>query len=224
MLRIAEIRVPADSFPLGRTLSLPGEVTIHLDRIVPTTEAVFPYFWVRGVDPETVRGAFQLENGLRSVTLVDEVDGRALFRATWADEADGVVGALVETGVTLLSGIGAGEEWTFELRAEPGGLSAFQQYCEAHDVPITLGRLAPLSGNWQRTDVELTDEQREALRLALQHGYYEEPRETDLAALADELGISRQAFAARLRRAYRTLAAGVAVGVDITGDKRELHG
>ena len=224
MLRIAEIRVPAESFPLGRALSLPEEVTVQLDRIVPTTEAIFPYFWVRGVDPETVRRTFEFENGLRNITLVDEVDGRGLFRASWTGEADGVAGALVETGVTLLSGVGTNGEWRFQLRAEPGGLAAFQRYCEAHDVPITLGRLAPLSGNWQQTDVQLTEEQREALRLALQRGYYEEPRATDLAALAEEVGISRQAYSARLRRAYRTLAAGVAVGVDITGDKRELHG
>jgi predicted DNA binding protein len=41
--------------------------------------------------------------------------------------------------------------------------------------------------------------------LALERGYYDEPREATLDDLAGEVGISRQAYARRLRRGYRTL-------------------
>ncbi|MFC6756071.1 helix-turn-helix domain-containing protein [Halomicroarcula sp. GCM10025894] len=51
----------------------------------------------------------------------------------------------------------------------------------------------------------MTAPQREALVLAYKNGYYAEPRETNLAELAAEVGISRQAFARRLNRGYRTL-------------------
>lgn len=41
--------------------------------------------------------------------------------------------------------------------------------------------------------------------LAYREGYYEDPRGTDLEALAARLDITRQALSARLRRGYRNL-------------------
>lgn len=51
----------------------------------------------------------------------------------------------------------------------------------------------------------LTDQQREALVLALERGYFTEPRETSLEELADSIGISATAFGGRLRRGMRAL-------------------
>ncbi|MFB6114249.1 MAG: helix-turn-helix domain-containing protein [Halodesulfurarchaeum sp.] len=47
----------------------------------------------------------------------------------------------------------------------------------------------------------LTTKQRQALELAIQRGYYGNPRGIELESLADELGISRQALSNRLRSA-----------------------
>lgn len=44
----------------------------------------------------------------------------------------------------------------------------------------------------------LTDKQREAVRVAVEAGYYETPRETDLDELADRLEISKSAVSQRL--------------------------
>lgn len=51
----------------------------------------------------------------------------------------------------------------------------------------------------------LTEKQREAVELALREGYYERPREADLAALAGTLDISKSAVSQRLRTAERKL-------------------
>jgi len=51
----------------------------------------------------------------------------------------------------------------------------------------------------------LTTKQRRALELALRNGYYERPREIDLATLAERLGISKSAVSQRLRSAERKL-------------------
>jgi hypothetical protein len=62
-----------------------------------------------------------------------------------------------------------------------------------------------------RTDPEYpggdapTDEQREALLAAYEHGYFAEPRETSLEELAEVLGISPTAVAGRIRRGTRSL-------------------
>lgn len=53
-------------------------------------------------------------------------------------------------------------------------------------------------------DVSLTTKQREALELAVVHGYYD--GEVDLGTLAEELDISKSAFSQRLRGAQAKLA------------------
>ena len=52
---------------------------------------------------------------------------------------------------------------------------------------------------------DVTDPQREALKLAYEYGYFNTPREATLAEIAEELGISQQALGSRLRRANRRL-------------------
>ncbi|SDJ94711.1 helix-turn-helix domain-containing protein [Natronorubrum texcoconense] len=53
---------------------------------------------------------------------------------------------------------------------------------------------------------ELPDEQREALRAAVDHGYYETPRRIELSDLAERLEIPRSTLSYRLRRAEASLA------------------
>ncbi|SNZ06661.1 hypothetical protein SAMN06269185_1245 [Natronoarchaeum philippinense] len=52
---------------------------------------------------------------------------------------------------------------------------------------------------------EITDKQREAIRVADRLGYYDTPREADLGEVAAELGISRSAASQRLNGAASTL-------------------
>lgn len=51
----------------------------------------------------------------------------------------------------------------------------------------------------------LTDEQREALLAAYEHGYYADPREASLAAVADSLDHSPSAVSGRLKRGMKSL-------------------
>ncbi len=55
----------------------------------------------------------------------------------------------------------------------------------------------------------LTAKQLETLQAAVDHGYYEVPRETKLKDLADEFDCSHQALSERLRRTHGTLATAV---------------
>ncbi|WP_254763507.1 helix-turn-helix domain-containing protein [Natrinema marinum] len=56
------------------------------------------------------------------------------------------------------------------------------------------------------SDDELPPEQRDALRAAVERGYYETPRRIDLSDLADVLEIPRSTLSYRLRRAEASLA------------------
>lgn len=56
--------------------------------------------------------------------------------------------------------------------------------------------------------VSMADEQREALRTAVEHGYYETPRQVTIDELADEMDVPTSTVSYRLRRAEAQLARG----------------
>ncbi|MDB2275799.1 helix-turn-helix domain-containing protein [Halorubrum ezzemoulense] len=58
----------------------------------------------------------------------------------------------------------------------------------------------------------LSPEQEAALRAAVEHGYYESPREVDVSDLADHLDVPRSTLTYRLRRAEEHLAKQHVVG------------
>lgn len=72
-------------------------------------------------------------------------------------------------------------------------------------VELDVRRLAELSPSTAESD-SLPRKQREALRAATEHGYYETPRAIDLAGLAAEIDVPRSTLAYRLRRAEAHLA------------------
>lgn len=206
MATIAEFTVPSAQFALGRIFERLPDATVELERVVPTDERILPYFWVRDGDAAHIRDSLADEPAFLSVALVDDLGDGGLFRAQWDPEVEGVLTAVLESEVTLLSGVGTKGNWTFELRAEDTDqIAAFQQYCTAHDITATLTRLKSLTEMHAGDEYDLTADQHEALLLAFEEGYYDDPRRTDLQALADQLGISRPSFADRLNRGIRNV-------------------
>ena len=209
MATIAEFSIPAKQFPLGSIAENHPGVTVELERIIPTNHAIIPYFWVRGTDPSgehEIKTGFGDHPDVKRVEIVDKAGDGYLFRAEWKPQYRGVMKAITTTEVTLLSGSGTSDQWTFELRADDHkSIANFQQYCREQDIHITLTSLQSLSELQTGTDYNLTEEQRAALILAYNRGYYHTPRETTLEELADELGITGQSVGSRLRRGINRL-------------------
>jgi hypothetical protein len=203
MSTIAEFTLPAESFPLGSVFENHLAVTVELERIVPTTKAIIPYVWLRGigdVEEQEIEATFGEHPEVQSVQLIDEVSGDYLLRVEWDMAYTGILQAIAQTPVVLHSGIGDSEQWTFEIRGdEQESIATFQKYCREHDLPIQLTSLHSLARVATGAEYDLTDTQREALVLAFQRGYYQKPQETTLQEMADDLGITGQALGARLR-------------------------
>lgn len=211
MATVAEFTLQADEFPLGTIFAELPDVTVELERVVPDPDGVIPYFWVRGTETDSIVEQFSEHPGIRDIRSVDEVGEEYLMRCTWISEYDSILDALIEPEIVLLRAIGTAEEWTFEVRGESQeAISEFQEYCQNHGVPVTLTELHAL----RSSDVthELTDGQREALVLAYDRGYFNSPRDTTLAEMADELEISQQALGARVRRGNRHLLEQALIG------------
>jgi len=210
MVVYAEISVPASGFRIGRAFAeLPG-VRVEMDRIVPTKSAVVPFIWVEGASRNEVVEATHEHGAVEEIATLHEESERTLYRVVWNRAFRDLAVSVAESDLALLSGTGTSKEWHFEFRCEDKTLlSELVTELRDDDVPVTVVRLTEdrPSRSAGPTDSRLTAPQYEALQLACAEGYFEEPREVTLDALAEELGITRQAVGGRLRRAVATLAA-----------------
>ncbi len=203
----ATLTIPSDQFPLGTLFEqLPG-VTVELERIIPAQDVVIPYFWVRGVyDVDNIEDLFLDHPGVENIRLVDSVEDEYLLRVEWTLEYDGVLSTLMETGVPLIKAVGTNEQWTFDIRGDDRrDIAAFRERCQELGISIKLTKLHALTPIDSETEAELTDTQQEALVLAYERGYFNTPRDVTMADLGEELGISQQAVASRLRRGISSI-------------------
>ena len=204
----ASITVEHADFPLSAVFEQLTEVTIELDRIVPTGEAVIPYFWISADDTTKLKTDLSADLGIEQVKVIDQLEKQMFVRIDWDLTHESILTAIVNTDITLLSGIGKEKQWTFEVRAsEQQDLSDFQTYCQDHGIPIELTELHAISSLRSDREYDLTDGQRDALILAYSNGYFDSPRDATQDDLADELGITRQAVSSRLQRGMRRLVA-----------------
>lgn len=213
MVLYATFEVPSEGFRIGHAFGQFPDVLVELDRIVPTVDAVVPFVWVRGADHEAVVRVMREEGAVEHIEAVSvEDDEWTLYRAVWNRAFRDAVVAIDEADLTLLSGEGTAERWRFELRAASNApLSEFRTYLAEHGVPVTVVQLTELTPDREWDSSRLTESQLEALVLAHDRGYFDEPRAVTLDVLASEVDISRQAFSGRLRRGIDNLLTETAI-------------
>ncbi|QLD89545.1 helix-turn-helix domain-containing protein [Natronomonas salina] len=200
----ATVTVPADQFPLGTVFAQLPDVSVELERLIPSRDVVIPYFWVRGTEVEDIEAAFTEHPGVKDIQLVDSVQDEYLLRVEWSLEYDDVLSVLTETDIPLIKATGTNKEWTFDIRGDSrSDVAAFHSRCREVGIPVTLTALHDLTPVETETEAALTDKQEEALVLAFDRGYFETPREVTMEELGDEFGISQQAVASRLRNGIK---------------------
>ena len=200
----ASFTVPSDEFPLGTVFEQLPDVSVELERIIPAQDVVIPYFWVRGTPVDDIEGAFTEHPGVNRIELVDSVADEYLLRVEWSVDYDDVLTTLTATHVTLIEAVGTDTQWTFDIRGDTrGDVADFQSRCREVGIPLTVTELHALTPVETGTEAALTDTQQEALVLAYERGNFESPREVTMKDIGDELGITQQAVASRLRRGIK---------------------
>lgn len=198
---ILEFSIDGEAFQLGTVLSGLPEMHLELERIVPTGNMIMPFVWATGDD----HGAFE-ENvrnhpSVKEFLVLDRIGDSGLYRIEWENAPTDLIEGIAEADAVVLQAHG-NERWVFRLRfIDHDRLSRFHNYVIEHDTTIHIERTYTLTEENERGyRFDLSSEQREALVLALQRGYFATPSEASLDELADELGISRQALSKRIRR------------------------
>ncbi|WP_117593485.1 helix-turn-helix domain-containing protein [Haloprofundus halophilus] len=208
MAVVTELHVASDSFPLGTLLTANDEFHVEFERLVPAGGQVLPIFWAWGGEFDSFESRVRSSRFVDDLTVVERVQGRTLYSVVWNSDVYGFVDGLAEANGVILHARGYDDQsWNFRLLFHSHErLSSFHDYFLAHDVPFTLGRLQTLSeANLRDERIDLTNEQREALFLAFERGYFDSPSRVTLTELADELEITQQALSQRIRRGNEQL-------------------
>lgn len=212
---IVEFAIDWTDFELGRVLGGTDATPIELERIVPVGETVMPFFWVTHGDAADLGDRVADSDYITNLVRIDRVGDRSLYRVEWTGEYDDLVQGIAATEGTILEAQGDGE-WFFRLRfVDHEYVADFYDFCTEYDLAIDVRRVySPSEEAGERPVLDLTDEQREALELALRRGYFETPRETTMAELATDLDISQQAFSDRMRRGEAAVLRSVLLDAD----------
>jgi predicted DNA binding protein len=154
----------------------------------------------------------QFEEGLRNDNTVSDFervietrDAEAIYSFEYTDEAKILSPVISAANGVVLDMENEGNAWVITVwMPERTDLALLWDYAQENDVDIELLRVNEYAslGN---TDAGLTDSQREALLLAVESGYFEEPRDATLGDVAAELDISQPAASGLLRRGIKRL-------------------
>lgn len=213
MAVIVEFTVDRKEFALGQALR---GMDVELEQIVPTSNTVIPFFWASDGDPDTLERNVEESTYIEDLEPLETVEDQTLYRVAWTGEYEDLVDGIVRSDGTILQSHTVDGTWVFRLRfPDHEFLTAFYDFCTDHDIAINIERVYTLTEQTpRRRTFQLTPEQREALVLAYERGYFETPRATSLADLAEELGISSQALSDRIRRGNEKILGEVLVVSD----------
>jgi predicted DNA binding protein len=154
----------------------------------------------------------QFEDGLRNDHTVGEFEqvietrnGKAIYCFEYTDEAK-IFSPVISTANGVVLDMENDENtWIFTVwMPARSNLADLWDNARRHDIDIELlcvNEYASLA----TTDAGLTDSQREALLVAFEAGYFEEPRNATLGEVAAELDISQPAAGGLLRRGVKRL-------------------
>jgi predicted DNA binding protein len=145
----------------------------------------------------------------------DTGEGEAVYSVEYAETAT-VLSPVVSTarGVVLDMG-NEGSAWDLTVwMPDRASLARLWDHARSNGIDIELLRVNEYATLDDGTG--LTDSQREALLVAFETGYFEEPRDVTLGEVAADLGISQPAASGLLRRAIRRLVVSALLDDDRT--------
>ncbi len=154
----------------------------------------------------------RFEDGLRSDHTIGEFervietrDEKAIYSFEYTDEAKVISPIISTANGVILDMKNDGNGWILTVWVpERTNLAPLWDYADRNDIEIELLRVNEYA-SLGSTDAGLTDSQREALLVALERGYFEDPRSATLSEVAADLEISQPAASGLLRRATKRL-------------------
>lgn len=204
---IAEFSVRHPGLALATALDVVEGVELDLIQQVGTDpERPYLFVWAGGDDLDAFEAAVDADPTVDSGECYTELDDRRLYRMQITDDAEVVSYPMwVELGADQLEARWRDGWWHNRMRfPDRDALVTYREWSGDHGFDFDLHRIYG-DDDSRPTDTLLTADQREALQVAQDMGYFEIPRAVSMADVADAIGISSQAVSERLRRAHQVL-------------------
>lgn len=169
------------------------------------------FVWALGGDFEAFESALLEDSTINEHERIDDSDDRRLYRVVVNRDVITNPGPIDrKTEASRLSITTNIDGAVLKVRLpDREALTEYIHLLRENGFSVELLRVHPANDDHGRK-YDLSEKQTEALQEALQAGYFEVPRETDLETLSDRFDISQQALSERLRRGVSsTLAATV---------------
>lgn len=162
-------------------------------------------FTVETDDFDRFEAALTADPTIDSFERVVERGAEAMYRFEYDGKATVFSAAISDVGGISLDWTNDDTTWTVQVwLPDREALSTLWEYATDRDVAFSLVRVHDRT-NVAESEGNVTESQREALELAWEMGYFEEPRAATLSEVATELGISQPAAGGRLRRGIRRI-------------------
>ena len=154
----------------------------------------------------------QFEAGLRNdhtigtfERVIETSDGKAIYSFEYTEQAKVISPIVSAANGVILDMQNDGSAWILTIwLADRQELSSLWDYAESNDIVIELVRVNEYA-RLDNSDAGLTDSQREALLVALDQGYFDDPRNATLSDVAGVLEISQPAASGLVRRGTKRL-------------------
>ncbi|MXV64221.1 bacterio-opsin activator [Natronorubrum sp. JWXQ-INN-674] len=202
MTSIADIEIPADGTGTGELFGAVPSLTCEMERVIASSGHGL---WLSGPSQEAIEEALDEASAIGAYAQISSDDDRWLYDIEFEPDTVDIFEVILEEGGTVLSASASSGTWLLSIRfADRESVSSLYDRFDDQGVTPTIVRLFDLAEE-TNSQCGLTARQYETLVAAIDHGYFEIPREVSMQELSEELGISHQALSERLRRAYRAL-------------------
>ncbi|QLH80629.1 helix-turn-helix domain-containing protein [Halosimplex pelagicum] len=164
------------------------------------------FWWVWGCEFDEFERVASDHRHVRELDPLTALDGRRLYRVTTTPlpEEKMLFPYFRRNNITMLDNESSGEGFWLRLRVpDHDALEALVGKLHDLDTAPEVERI--YLPECDCDDGELTEKQREALRLAAARGYFETPSEVTLDALATDLDITAQSLSQHIRAGVRKL-------------------
>lgn len=150
--------------------------------------------------------ALEEDHTVDEALLVTESESKRIYRLKNSDRAKLLSPKVSELGGFMLEAESKHSKWSVRLQLpDRKSVSTLWEYCEREGIQFELVQLYREDNVEVGGQANLTAAQQDALEIAYEEGYFQEPRETSLEELADHLDISPTAVGGRIRRGTNKL-------------------
>jgi predicted DNA binding protein len=175
---------------------------------------VFP-FLVEYDDRAELEASFDDDPTVNGYELVDWSDGVGIYYIEHTLDTKLISTVVTEVNGFLVHTETRGDGWIARLLLpDREALNSVWRYAKENDISLHIIEIYSNDDVGGEQSYGLTDEQKSALQTAYERGYFEEPRDSSLSEVAEEMGLSSTAVSGRLRRGMRNLIATTIINVD----------